>query len=98
MKTALLVGLMAASGIALAQQSQMIMGPDGRNIGSATQYGNYTQFTDKNGNTGYAYSDGQNTTFTDRNGRPAAPAQVIPQPDPYQYQPQQQQQKGRYSY
>lgn len=78
MKKAFLVGLLAVSGVAAAQQAQVIMGPDGRNIGYATQYGNYTQFTDKNGNTGYSYTDGQNMTFTNKNGRVASPAEVVP--------------------
>lgn len=80
MKKALIVAIVLSSSV----QAQVIMGPDGRNIGYATQYGNYTQFTDKNGNTGYSFTEGVNTTYTDKNGRAATPDQVMPKPMPWE--------------
>lgn len=61
-------------------QSQVYTDKDGRNIGHSTQYGNYTTYTDKTGNTGYSYSDGQTTNFTGKDGRPVNPSEVMPEP------------------
>jgi hypothetical protein len=74
MKKALIVVLVLSSSV----QAQVIMGPDGRNVGYATQYGNYTQYTDKNGNTGYSFTDGTTTTFTGKDGRVTSPDRVVP--------------------
>ena len=80
MKNALLLALLFSS--SLFAQSTTYVDKDGRNIGYSTQYGNYTTYTDKNGNTGYSYSDKQTTTFTGKDGRPANPTEVIPSPEP----------------
>ena len=65
-------------------QSQVYTDKDGRNIGYSTQYGNYTTYTDQNGNKGFSYTDGTTTNFTGKNGRPANPSEVMPEPV-YQY-------------
>lgn len=64
--------------LAVNAQAQVIMDENGRNIGYSQQYGNYTQYVDKNGNKGYSYTDGTTTTYTNRDGRSANPAQVVP--------------------
>ena len=78
MKKITLLALLLSSSV--FAQSQVYTDKDGRNIGYSTQYGNYTTYTDKTGNTGYSFSDGQTTNFTGRDGRPANPNQVIPSP------------------
>lgn len=78
MKKVLIIAAILSSTV----QAQVIMGPDGRNIGYATQYKNYTQYTDKNGNTGYSFTEGLNTTYTGRDGRVTTPDQVMPSEAP----------------
>ena len=80
MKNTLLLAMLFSSSV--FAQGTTYMDKDGRNIGYSQQYGNYTTYTDKNGNTGYSYSDGRTTTFTGKDGRPANPYEVIPSPEP----------------
>lgn len=72
-KTFLVAGILFTLPSSLLAQSTTYVDKDGRNIGYATQYGNYTTYTNKTGDTGYSFSDGQTTNFTGRDGRPANP-------------------------
>lgn len=82
MKKNLLLTLLLSSTV--FAQSQVYTDKDGRNIGYSTQYGNYTTYTDQNGNKGFSYTDGTTTNFTGKDGRPANPYEVMPEPV-YQY-------------
>lgn len=82
MKNTLIFALLLSSSV--YAQSQVYTDKDGRNIGYSTQYGNYTTYTDQNGNKGFSYSDGTTTNFTGKDGRPANPSEVMPEPV-YQY-------------
>lgn len=82
MKNTVILALLLSSSV--FAQSQVYTDKDGRNIGYSTQYGNYTTYTDQNGNKGFSYSDGTTTNFTGKDGRPANPREVMPEPV-YQY-------------